>query len=127
MVKSGYFCPKPVLGYKFGVVPDVSPTHDQWQSCRGPSYLQDHTLDALSFIDGTAVRRFECWSVTVVALFSCSFFSFPWPKTDSIQVRYLVLLMVDGYEETDWPMQYPQSFAIAWAWFERLIRRSLHL
>ena len=33
---------------------------------------------------------------------------------------YLALLMVDGYEETDWPMQYTQSVAIAWAWFEWL-------
>ena len=79
------------------------------------------------FIDGTAVRRFECWGGTVVALFSRSYFSFPWPKTDSIHVMYLVLLMVGCYEEMDWPMQYTQSVAIAWAWFERLIRRSPHL
>jgi len=54
--------------------------------------------------DGTAVQRFECWGGTAVVLFSRSFFSFPWPKTDSIQVMYLALLMVGGYEETDWPM-----------------------
>jgi len=53
--------------------------------------------------------------------------SFLWPKTDSIHVRYLALLMLDGYKETDWPMQYPQSAAIAWAWFEWLIRRSSHI
>jgi len=29
-MKSGYFCPKPVLGYKNGVFPDVTLTHDQW-------------------------------------------------------------------------------------------------
>ena len=33
--------------------------------------------------------------------------------------------MADGYEETDWPMQYTQSVAIHG--FERLIRQSSHL
>jgi len=30
MVKSGYFCQKLVLGYKIGVFPDVTLTHDQF-------------------------------------------------------------------------------------------------
>jgi len=41
--------------------------------------------------------------VVLLLLFSRSFFSFPWLKTDSTQVPYPVLLMADGYEETDWP------------------------
>jgi len=32
-------------------------------------------------------------------------------KFDSVQVRYRYLLMVDGYEETNWPMYYTQNTA----------------
>ena len=45
-------------------------------------------------------------------LFGATFFP-SHGQNNSIQVMYLVLLMVDGYEQTDWPMQYTQSVAIA--------------
>jgi len=68
---------------------------------------QNHTLDALS---SSMALRYDGSDVGMVLLLHCfhavsCFFSFPWRKTDSIHVRYLVLLMVGGYEETDLPMQ----------------------
>jgi hypothetical protein len=45
----------------------------------------------------------------------------------SVNVRYLYLLMVDGYGQTDWPRVERQSVVIPSAWFERLTRRSWHL
>ena len=59
--------------------------------------FQDHTLDALSL---SMALRYDGSNVGVV-----SFPSHDGRKTDSTQFRYLVLLMVYGYEETDWPMQ----------------------
>ena len=29
-MKLAYFCPRPALGYKIGLFPDVTLTHDQW-------------------------------------------------------------------------------------------------
>ena len=68
--------------------------------------FQDHALDALSL---PIALRYDGSNVGMVLLLHC-FHAASFPshgQNNSIQVRYLVLLMVDGYEETDWPMQYP--------------------
>ena len=73
--------------------------------------FQDHVLDALS---SSMVLRYDGSNVGMVLFLHCfQAVFFPWHgRNDSIQVRYLVLLMVDGNEQTDWPMQYTQSAAI---------------
>jgi hypothetical protein len=48
----------------------------------------------------------------VLELVLVQLFDFPWPNRSSY-LLYLKLLMVDGYEQTDWPMQYAPSVAIA--------------
>ena len=93
-----------VLGYKIGVFLTSARHMTSGRVVETHRIFQDHTLDALS---SSMALRYDGSNVGMVLLlfFFHAVFSFPWPKTDSIQVRYLVLLMVDGYEETDWPTQ----------------------
>ena len=76
---------------------------------------QDHALDHFS---SSMALRYDGLDVRMVLLLYCFhavFFSFPRPN----QLNLSSLL----YEQADWPMRCTQSAAIAWAWFERLIRR----
>ena len=78
--------------------------------------FQDHILDAL----GSSMAMCDNGSnIGLAMLFYCShalcvtiklFFPSFWGL---FYLRYLVLLMIGGYEETDQPMQYTQSVAIA--------------
>ena len=47
------------------------------------------------------------------------------PTRSSTKVMHLYLLMVDGYGHANWPVQYPQSEAITWAWTGNLNGRRL--
>ena len=97
--KSGYFLTSP----RHMTSDRVVETHHTFH---------DHVLDALS---SSMVLRYDGSNVGMVLFLHCfQAVFFPWHgRNDSIQVRYLVLLMVDGNEQTDWPMQYTQSVAIA--------------
>ena len=62
--------------------------------------FQGHTLDALS---SSMALRYDGSNVGVVLLLHC-FHAVSFPSHHRKDM-YLVLLMVGGYEETDWPMQ----------------------